>query len=61
MENRIYAIDRKLEDLRKRWSTASPSMRKWILQGALLLKNEKERLIESDRKKTVARNQERLI
>ncbi len=53
MNNNIYNIDAKLQELRLRWKQGSPAMRKWIEQGARLLKKQKETLI-----KTAARRSE---
>lgn len=48
MKNRIYNIDRKLEELRERYRVGSPAMKAWILVGAKLLLKEKELLEEKD-------------
>ena len=46
MNERIGQIEAKLAQLRLDWRVASPSMKKWIEQGAALLKAEKEKLVK---------------
>ena len=40
----IDEIDNKLDDLRKRWRIASPSMKKYLEVGGKLLKHKRELL-----------------
>jgi len=59
MNNRIIYLDEKLQDLRNRYRSASPVMRKFLEAGAKAIKAEKESIEKRELKNSVA--QEHLL
>lgn len=52
IKQEIEIIDSKLKDLRVRWKAASPTMKKFIEQGAKLHVEKKEKLLKQINKQS---------